>query len=143
MILLDPDTLIRWTPSRHLKDVPKPVFLLRPPNGRRFLRIMQHATSVEDGAVRFRGEDAIRACQESLAGWEGITDREGNPVAFPGSEAAVEWLDFRTMREMATEIFRLSAVPDELEGNSEPGLSSHSGSSGIDVSGVQTAGVPE
>lgn len=142
MILLDPDTLIPWTPSRHKNDVPKPVFFLRPPNGRMFLRIMQHATSVEDGAVQFRGEDAIAACREALAGWEGITDRDGKPVAFPGPEAAVEWLDFRTMREMATEVFRLSAVPDDLVGNFAPGLSSHSGSSGIAVSGVQTAGVP-
>lgn len=138
MIILDPQKPIAFTPTayRGLPEAKRPVFFVLPPTARRFIQIMEFVSDDANGVFMFRGEGALKAVAAALVGWnENITDEAGVPRPFPGPEAAVEALDYRTLIEIGYFLLQASGVPDNLQGNSEPESPSPSGSSGTIAEG--------
>lgn len=117
MIPIDPNSKLPWTPPHlmHLPEAERPVYFFRPMTARRSIELLRQSTAVaEDGRVSWKGEDAFALVASALCDWGGAIT-----AAFPGSEAAVEWLDLPTLRAAAEHVLGMTRLGDVTRKNSE------------------------
>lgn len=112
-ILINPHARERWTPPGWTTHPERPVLILQPLNGVRFLDLIAQGDVIGDDYVRWTGKNCAAIVEAALVDWE---VPGGSP--FPGAAAAIEQLDAVTLKMAAMHILAESGLGTVTRKNS-------------------------
>lgn len=102
-------------------------FVLRPPNGRDVLELMELAQE-RNGTHWWVGRGALAIAARGLAGWEGVVDAAGQPIPFPADGSALDRLDAPAIQAIAVRLMELTKLGEVHRKNSDAAPASGSAS---------------